>query len=101
MAKTSKHPQLEVTHMVRSERPVRPRFCRGQERSGDSPAKHLRPNFAVGQSGTKVTDDSHVGDFATGQEHLIHHPEWAYEGRFSLGQELLVRPSAVSEQIPP
>lgn len=83
--------------MVRSEHRVRPRFGRGQESSGDSPEKHLRPNFAIGQSRTKVTDDSHIGDFATGQELLIHHPEWGYEGRFSLGQERLVGPGTISE----
>jgi hypothetical protein len=66
---------------------VLPRFGRGQERPGDSPAKHRRPNFAAGRSAADVTDDSPVGHFATGQEHAIHHPERHYAGRFGRGQE--------------
>ncbi len=67
--------------------PPRPRFSRGQERADDGSAGHVAPNFARGQMKTKTLGPQHKGQFATGQERVLHHPEYDYEGRFSRGQE--------------
>ena len=65
----------------------RPRFSRGQERADDGSSEHVAPNFARGQMKTKTLGPPHKGQFATGQERALHHPEYDYEGRFSRGQE--------------
>jgi hypothetical protein len=67
---------------------IRPRFSRGQESLRDTPEKHARPNFARGQA-SATTDQPHMGEFATGQERQVHHPERERQGRFGRGQERL------------
>lgn len=64
-----------------------PRFSRGQETNDDRSWVVVGPNFARGQSRRRVLGRAHKGEFATGQEVHVHHPEWDYAGRFSRGQE--------------
>lgn len=66
---------------------IRPRFSRGQEHPEDTPEKHAYPNYARGGAAPPAEDPPHRGEFATGQERQVHHPEGQLQGRFSRGQE--------------
>lgn len=71
--------------------PVRPRFSRGQERLTHRPEED-GPRFSRGQeAGGPEHQKVHEGEFATGLEREVHHPENDLHGRFSRGQEDLSR----------
>ncbi|MGH2596323.1 MAG: hypothetical protein ACRDH7_10215 [Actinomycetota bacterium] len=65
----------------------RPRFSRGQERLENDLDVEIGPNFARGQTHIERIGRAHRGDFASGQASQLRHPEYGYEGRFSVGED--------------